>query len=234
MTRRSPRSETKRRQSLRALSDLIGHTAPRADSDALARALLDRYGSLAPIVESHERDLRSTHGVSKASAEALSLISRLARYLSLDAFGQRPMMNTFARAHAYLDALYIGRYYEHCYILSLDRSGRLIECTLTQQGTVDKAPFYIRLLLEAAIRTEAYAVIISHNHPSGTFSVSQADAAATRSALTAFSQIGVIMLDHIILCDGAPLSIRRETPAFEQLFRDQFGDDPLFARWFDE
>lgn len=225
-------AKKKRDESQRLLTNLLTGATGKNEPEQLARDLLARYGSLAPIMESHIEDLQTIPGITASTAQLLHMVPQLTRYLVTDEFGDRPLLNTFDRAKEYLSARYIGRYYEHCYILSLDRTGRLIDCTLSQQGTVDKTPFYIRLLLEAAIRSQAYAVVLSHNHPSGTLSISPADAASTRAALDAFDRIGVIMLDHIIVCDHAAVSVRRESGGFRELFEGQSQNCKLLQNWY--
>lgn len=214
------------------LAELLRASPGKVAPDDLAAELLTRYGSLAPVMESHSEDLQKIPGMTASTALLLNMLPQLTRYLVTAEFGERPLLNTYDRVRDYLAACYIGRYYEHCYIMSLDRSGKLIDCTLAQQGTVDKTPFYVRLLLEAAIRAEAYAVVLSHNHPSGTLMVSPADAQSTRAAVDAFNKIGVIVLDHIIIAGSAAVSVRKENKSFQALFDAQTGNSALLKGWY--
>jgi DNA repair protein RadC len=212
---------------LRTLFGLAG-----SSDGAQAEALLKQYGSLAPILESNAEDLAAIPGVSATAAQLIGMMPQLTRYLEANRLGDHPCIATFSAAKAYLTPQFIGRYYEHCYELCLGGDGRLIECALVQQGTVDETPFYIRLLLERAIRTGAHAVVLSHNHPSGTENISPADAMSTKSAIRAFEHIGVLVLDHVIICDKRAVSIRFADEEIGALIERQAPTHPLIRDWF--
>lgn len=216
--------------SLSALEKLLALSS--GEGAHLAESLISQYGSLAPILESNAEDLSRIGGLSAPAAQLISMVPQLTRYLEAQRIGDHPLITSFYAAKEALTPQYIGRYYEHCYELCLDKDGRLIECCLVQQGTVDETPFYIRLLLERAIRTGAHAVVLSHNHPSGTENISPADSTSTLSAIAAFRHIGVLVLDHIIICDKRAVSIRLENEEIGALIEDQAPNHPLIRGWY--
>jgi len=212
---------------LKSLFELTG-----TDGEKQAAALLSQYGSLAPILESNAEDLAAISGISASAAQLMSMVPQLTRYLERQRAGSQPVINSFHAAGEYLLPLYIGRYYEHCYELCLDENGRLIECCLVQQGTVDETPFYLRLLLERAIRARAHAVVLSHNHPNGTKHASKPDEDITVAAFFAFQHIGVLVLDHVIICDKSAVSMRRDKEDMNFMITEQAPDHPLIRDWF--
>lgn len=219
-------------EALEALKTLLELASPGTDGEREASLLLSQYGSLAPILESNAGDLAAIPGISASAAQLISMVPELTRYLERQRIGDHPPIDSYMSAKEYLLPQYIGRYYEHCYELCLDREGRLIECELVQQGTVDETPFYIRLLLEKAIRTGAHAVVLSHNHPNGTENISPADEMSTKSAISAFAHIGVPVLDHIIICDKSAVSIRLENEEIGALIEAQAPKHPLIRDWY--
>jgi DNA repair protein RadC len=81
-------------------------------------------------------------------------------------------------------------------VLFLDTRHRLIEYAEMFRGTIDGASVYPRELVKEALRLNAAAVIVSHNHPSGTRSrAGRADPAAQGSA----GLVDVRVLDHVIV-----------------------------------
>lgn len=222
---------TRAKTSRETLKALLKSASPGLDEQQVAEELFSRYGSFAPIVESHADDLKQTRGLTPAAAQALSLVPHLSRYAALERFGPRPKLDTEKPAGSYLAARYLGLHYEHCYLLNLDRQGLLIDCSLIQQGTVDETPFYIRLLLESALRSNAYAVVFSHNHPGGSKNVSLSDISTTRAAVRAFAHIGIYVLDHLVLSDGQAISIRREDGETERLIRSQSAGNGMIEGW---
>jgi DNA repair protein RadC len=92
----------------------------------------------------------------------------------------------------------------HC--LWLDSQHRLIQRESMFRGTLDMASVYPREVVKAALRHNAGAVILAHNHPSGLLEPSEADKAITRKLKEVLSLIGVNVLDHFIVGDGQPYS----------------------------
>jgi DNA repair protein RadC len=214
-----------------ALEKLIALADTSADARAVAGALLSRYGSLLAVLAAPAEDLTRVEGVRAPLAQLLRLMPPMARYDALDGFGPRPDVSTFKRAEGYLSALYIGRDYEHFYLLCLGQDGRLAKAALITRGTLDETAFYLRNMLDEALSSRAYAVVLSHNHPGGTAEPSQGDVSATRLAIRALSKVGVLVLDHAVIADGRALSMRAAGMIDESVFLAQSPGDKLLGDW---
>ena len=81
----------------------------------------------------------------------------------------------------------------------LDTRHRLIEYIELFQGTIDGAEVHPREVVRQALRCNAAAVIVAHNHPSGTTDPSAADRAVTARLKQALALVDVRLLDHIIV-----------------------------------
>ena len=84
-------------------------------------------------------------------------------------------------------------------VLFLDNRHRVIEYRELFQGTIDGASVYPREVVRACIETNAAAVILSHNHPSGVPEPSRADIQITKKLNDALALIDVRVLDHIVV-----------------------------------
>ena len=91
-------------------------------------------------------------------------------------------------------------------VLFLDTRHRLIEYREMFHGTIDSASVYPRELVKEALRLNAAAVIVSHNHPSGNPEPSGADKVLTQRLKEALALVDVRMLDHIIVAGGTTTS----------------------------
>lgn len=89
--------------------------------------------------------------------------------------------------------------HEEFHILWLDNRHRIIDCQKLFTGTVDGASVYPREVVRAALRVNACAAILAHNHPSGVAEPSAADRAITDELRDALRLIGVRILDHIVV-----------------------------------
>ena len=86
--------------------------------------------------------------------------------------------------------------------LFLDNQNRLIEYVEMFHGTIDAAEVHPREVVKLALRLNAAAVIVSHNHPSGNSEPSAADKAMTSQLRQALALVDVRTLDHIIVAGG--------------------------------
>lgn len=81
----------------------------------------------------------------------------------------------------------------------LDTRHRLIEYVELFQGTIDGAEVHPREVARAALRLNAAAVLVAHNHPSGEVEPSAADRAVTVRLKQALALVDVRLLDHVIV-----------------------------------
>ena len=91
-------------------------------------------------------------------------------------------------------------------MLFLDTRHRLIEYREMFHGTIDSASVYPREVVKEALRLNAAAVILSHNHPSGNPEPSQADKLLTQRLKDALGLVEVRTLDHVIVAGQAATS----------------------------
>lgn len=99
----------------------------------------------------------------------------------------------------YLGAKLAGLEHEVVAVLFLDNQHRLIEYIEMFRGTIDSASVYPREVVKEALKRNAAAVILSHNHPSGHAEPSQADRTLTERLKDALGLVDVRTLDHIIV-----------------------------------
>ena len=92
-------------------------------------------------------------------------------------------------------------------VMFLDAQNRLIEFKELFAGTLTQTSVYPREVVREALRLNAAAVILSHNHQSGETRPSRADEQLTSTLKTALALVDVRVLDHIITAGGESLSM---------------------------
>ena len=190
-----------------ALELLLYYAIPRRDTNPVAHALMERYGSLPAVLSAPVEDLKKVDGIGESAAVLLKLVPQLYKKARLAEAAQELVLNSSERAGAYLLERFSGENHEVVYALCLDCKGKLIACKCLGEGGISSAGLDIRRLLECAILTSASAVILSHNHPRGIALPSKDDFVATDRAKTALESIGVRLADHIIVADGDFVSL---------------------------
>ncbi len=91
--------------------------------------------------------------------------------------------------------------------LYLDNRHRVIKFDRAFNGTIDGTSVYPREIVKQALKVNAAAVIVAHNHPSGVAEPSQADERITRRIKAALELVDIRLLDHLIIGDGRASSL---------------------------
>ncbi len=91
-------------------------------------------------------------------------------------------------------------------VMLLDNRHRLIEYQELFFGTIDGASVHPREVVKAALKCNAAALILAHNHPSGVTEPSKADESITQRLKDALALIDIRVLDHLVIGDGEPVS----------------------------
>ena len=91
--------------------------------------------------------------------------------------------------------------------LYLDNRHRVLRFDEMFRGTIDGTSVYPREVVKEALATNAAAVILAHNHPSGVAEPSQADERITRRLKSALELVDIRLLDHLIIGDGCSTSM---------------------------
>jgi DNA repair protein RadC len=186
---------------------MLFNNNPRADAEALAEGLLDRFGSLAELL-SAEPDALAAAGLSMSAIAGVRLVREVALRLMRAELHGRPLVASHDRLIDYCNAQIAHSKVEEFHILFLDRKNALIKHERQQRGTVDHTPVYTREVVKRALDLGASAMILVHNHPSGDPTPSKADIAVTKDIVKAAEPLGVAVHDHIIIGRGHHSSLR--------------------------
>ena len=103
-----------------------------------------------------------------------------------------------------------GLKHEECWVLLLDEGHRLIHKQMLSLGGSKSTVIDIRLLMALALEKKASGLLLAHNHPSGNPEPSTADVKQTEALHNAASACGIMLLDHVIICDNSFYSFADE------------------------
>lgn len=94
---------------------------------------------------------------------------------------------------------YAKKEQEHFLVISLNGNNEIIKKHVVSIGLVNQTQVHPREVFKHAIRDNATAIVIAHNHPSGQLEPSQDDRKVTRALTDASIVIGIDILDHLII-----------------------------------
>ena len=99
---------------------------------------------------------------------------------------------------------------EYFYVMLLNRGNRVLGFYQISVGGISGTVVDVKLILQAAIKSNASGILLGHNHPSGTLEASDADLKITRKVKSACSFMDISVLDHIIITANTYLSMTDE------------------------
>lgn len=100
--------------------------------------------------------------------------------------------------------------HEEFWVMLLDRGNKILDSFMISQGGISGTVIDVRIILKTAIEKLASAIILCHNHPSGTMQASEADLKITRKINDAAKLMDISVLDHIIIGQNNYLSFADE------------------------
>ncbi|MBX3048841.1 MAG: DNA repair protein RadC [Anaerolineales bacterium] len=212
--------ERLRQQGARSLSTaellavLLRTGVPGESAVRLGERLLSHFGGLAGLQRADFDDVKSQHGLGEAKAATLKAAIELGRRLAVQEPGERPAIASPADAAALVQYEMAGLEQEHLRAILLDTRNKVIAIDEVSQGTLNSAQVRMAELFKAAIRRNAAALILVHNHPSGDPTPSADDIALTRQVREAGRLLEIEVLDHLIIGQGRYVSLKEQKLAF--------------------
>lgn len=182
---------------------LLCFALPRRDVKPVAKVLLERFGSLAGVLDAPRAKLEETDGIGPYAAMLLSLVPQLLDRYRRDRWKDAPAISSTADAVGYLSARLGDRREEAFWLLGLDSRNRLLVDLKVQDGTVNRTVVLPRRVVDACVKHGVTAVIFGHNHPSGDPSPSANDIALTRKLRRILSEIDIVVHDHVIVAGSS-------------------------------
>lgn len=165
---------------------------------ALAADALAHFGSLQRLLHADAFEFGRLHGLGPAKYAQLQAAVELARRAVAEQFQREALCSPEAVRH-YLRSQFALRPYESFMVLFLDVKNRLIGCEEMFRGTLTHTSVYPREVVKAALRRNAAAVILAHNHPSGVAEPSEADLRLTAALSQALALVDIRVLDHFVV-----------------------------------
>ncbi|NQY34402.1 MAG: DNA repair protein RadC [Alteromonadaceae bacterium] len=165
----------------------------------LARQLLQNFGSISNIYRASHSEFCQQHGLGTAKYVQLQACLEMSKRYLAEQLEHKDALTSSQSTRDYLIAELRHETREVFAILFLDNQHKVLRFERLFFGTIDAAAVYPRIVVEQAIKYQAAAVILSHNHPSGIAEASIADKQITDRLTKALSLIDVRVLDHIIV-----------------------------------
>ncbi len=193
------------------LEMLLYYARPRGDTNEIAHALEDAFGSVENVLSAPYEELVKINGIGDCSATLFVLFSKLSvRYVaSLDD------EKGYVEKDEVINDL-IARFQhetkEKVIAVLFDKKGKRLNTAVLGSGGISDASFKPRELVETAIRCNASRVLLAHNHPQGFAVPSSTDVETTRVVKKVLAPLEIDLIDHLIVAGKDKYSIKQKYP----------------------
>jgi DNA repair protein RadC len=165
----------------------------------VARELLARFGRVSRLLSAAPGEFDALPGVGAAKYAQIAAVMELARRALAEEMKARDSLASHAAVRGYLRLRMQDLAHECFYCVFLDAQNRVIAAEELFRGTLTQTSVYPREVVRTALARGAAAVILAHNHPSGTAEPSRADEFLTQSLKAALALVDVRVLDHLVV-----------------------------------
>lgn len=172
---------------------------PRRDTKPIAKALLNKFGTLSEVFGAPANRLQEVKGIGENVALDLKLIATLSQRTLKSEIRDKHILGSWSSLIDYCHSAMAYEKREQFRILFLDKKNILIADEVQQTGTIDHTPVYPREVVKRALELSATAIILVHNHPSGDPTPSRADIKMTKTIAETAKPLGIVVHDHIII-----------------------------------
>ena len=170
----------------------------------LGRDLISRFGGLKRRLAAGKCDLSAVPGMGPAKYVQLQAVLEMARRALGEELRQGTAFTSPQAVRDYLRLHLAGLQHEVFFALWLDAQNRLIVAEELFRGSLTQTSVYPREVVKRALRHNAAAVVLAHNHPSGVAEPSRADELLTSELKQVLALVEVRVLDHFIVAAQAP------------------------------
>ncbi|MBK8117139.1 MAG: DNA repair protein RadC [Candidatus Accumulibacter sp.] len=170
----------------------------------LGRELISRFGGLNGLFAASQADFSAVPGMGPAKFSQLQAVLEMARRALGEEMRRGIGFSSPAAVRDYLRLHLAGLQHEVFFALWLDAQNRLIAAEELFRGTLTQTSVYPREVVKHALRHNAAAVVLAHNHPSGVAEPSRADELLTSELKQVLALVEVRVLDHFIVAAQSP------------------------------
>ncbi len=197
------------------LAILLRVGLPGENVVALSTRLLKEIGGLEGLAKASFNELTSIKGISTAKTAQLKAALELGRRFLLSSPDARPQITSPSDAANLLMFEMGSLEQEHLRTILLDTKNRVLSSPTIYVGNVNSSIIRVAEVFREAVRENATALIVAHNHPSGDPTPSPEDVHVTRSIVEAGSLLGIEVLDHLVIGHQYFVSLKERGLGFD-------------------
>lgn len=196
------------------LAILLGVGVEGENAIQVGQRLLKDFNGLVGLQRASYAEICDQHGIGEAKAAQIKAAIDLGRRLASQCACDRPVVHSPEDAADLVQYEMSALEQEHLRVILLNTRNHVLGIKTIYQGSLNSSQVRVGELFRPAIRENAAAIIVIHNHPSGDPSPSPDDIAITKVIIEAGKLLDIQVLDHLIIGQGRFISLNRRGLGF--------------------
>ncbi len=178
---------------------LLTYALSRKDVKPVAKDLINRFDSLAGVLDASFDELQAVPGLGSAAAMLIRVVKEVGVAQLAEKMQHRDLLRSPQSVVDFARLKMAGYPHEAFMAIYLNTRNEVMGYETVHEGTVDRAVVYPRRIVEAALSHHAAGLLLVHNHPSGHIEASEEDKEVTKAIVQAAGTVDIRVLDHIIV-----------------------------------
>ncbi|NIS82298.1 MAG: DNA repair protein RadC [Anaerolineales bacterium] len=195
-------------------TELLAAVIRGPDQIEVATDLTARFGDVHGVAAANDIELKETLGIGAARAGSLKAAFELGRRLNQPPPSSRPIQSPEEAASILMPRMQHLEREELVVLLLNTRNQPIGEPIVVYRGSLNSSLIRIGEVLRPAVRSNAAAIIVAHNHPSADPTPSPEDVAVTRAIVESGELLDICVLDHLIIGHGRYVSLKSKGLGF--------------------
>lgn len=184
---------------INALELLLFYAIPRRDTNVIAHALIDRFGSIDRVFEANFEQLLEVPGIGENAAALILLVPEIVKKSAISAVSKVRYLRTRDEFGRFFIPWFMNEQIEVFMMVGLNHNSEIIGCVELGRGDMSSVHASPRKIAENALRMNAASVVIAHNHPHGIAAPSSEDILCSRKIKQVLALVGIELSDHVVV-----------------------------------
>ena len=185
------------------------YAIPRRDVKPLAKNLMEKFKKISELINADKDKVLSVTGPNDSVYILLKLMREITKRSLKEEIAKKNVISSWTALINYLRFAMSFKNVEQLRVLFLNKSNELIADEVLSNGTIDQTLIYPREVVKKSLYYSASAIILVHNHPSGSSRPSKSDIEMTRSVIAVCKAVDIEVHDHIIICKSDFYSFKK-------------------------
>lgn len=188
---------------------LLFYSVPRRDTNDLAHALIDHFGSAFRVLTANQEELTAVKGIGAHTAEFIVDYREFVAG-ALEETSQADTPDNYDRAKM-IERVLLEHYdthrQEHAIMLFLNNHFDIFDIQTVTEGSIHSARFHPKDAVRMALHRHAALIVIAHNHPTGLAVPTREDRLITEELERHFNLMGIKLIDHFLVANSRAVGL---------------------------